>query len=61
MGVKKVELQDLFKRSDFITLHTPLTEKTKNIINQDAFAMMKKGVRIVNLSLIHISEPTRPC
>ena len=42
MGVKKVELQDLFKRSDFITLHTPLTEKTKNIINQDAFAMMKK-------------------
>jgi len=48
MGVEKVELQDLFKRSDFITLHTPLTEKTKNIINQDAFAMMKKGVRIVN-------------
>ena len=48
MGVEKVELDELFKRSDFITLHTPLTEKTKNIINKDAFKKMKKGVRIVN-------------
>ncbi len=48
MGVEKVELNDLFKRADFITLHTPLTEKTKNIINKDSFAIMKKGVRIVN-------------
>ena len=48
MGVEKVELNDLFKRSDFITLHTPLTEKTKNIINKDSFKLMKKGIRIVN-------------
>ena len=48
MGIEKVELEELFKRSDFITIHTPLTEKTKNIINKNAFKIMKKGVRIVN-------------
>ncbi len=48
LGVEKVTLEDLFKRSDFITLHTPLNEKTKNIINKDSFKIMKKGVRIIN-------------
>src|SRR6187431_1120803 len=48
IGVEKVELDDLLKRADFITLHTPLTEKTKNIIDAAALAKMKKGVRIVN-------------
>jgi len=48
LGVEKVELDDLIKRADFITLHTPLTEKTKNIIDADAIKRMKKGVRIVN-------------
>jgi D-3-phosphoglycerate dehydrogenase len=48
IGVHKVELDELFRRADFITLHTPLTEKTKNIIDADAFAKMKKGVRIIN-------------
>ena len=48
IGVEKVELDELFKRADFITLHTPLTEKTKNIIDAAALAKMKKGVRIVN-------------
>jgi D-3-phosphoglycerate dehydrogenase len=48
LGVEKVELEDLFKRSDFITLHTPLTDKTRNIIDAAALAKMKKGVRIVN-------------
>jgi len=48
IGVEKVELDDLFKRADFITLHTPLTEKTKNIIDAVAIAKMKKGVRIIN-------------
>jgi D-3-phosphoglycerate dehydrogenase len=38
----------LLKRADFITLHTPLTDKTRNIINADAIKAMKKGVRIVN-------------
>lgn len=48
LGVEKVELEDLFRRSDFITLHTPLTDKTRGIINADAIAMMKDGVRIIN-------------
>jgi D-3-phosphoglycerate dehydrogenase len=48
IGVEKVELEELFKRADFITLHTPLTEKTKNIIDAAALAKMKKGVRIIN-------------
>src|SRR6478609_10425204 len=48
LGVEKVELDELFRRADFITLHTPLTEKTRNVINAAAIKMMKKGVRIVN-------------
>src|SRR6201988_52118 len=48
MGVHKVELAELFKRADFITLHTPLTDKTRNIIDAAAIAKMKKGVRIIN-------------
>ena len=48
LGVEKVELEDLFRRADFITLHTPLTEKTKNIIDAKSLTTMKKGVRIIN-------------
>lgn len=48
LGVEKVELEDLFKRADFITLHTPMTEHTKGIINAAAIAKMKKGVRLIN-------------
>ena len=48
LGVEKVELEDLFKRADFITLHTPLTDKTRNVIDAAAIAKMKKGVRIIN-------------
>ena len=48
LGVEKVKLEDLFKRADFITLHTPLTEKTKNIVDAKSLASMKKGVRIIN-------------
>jgi len=48
IGVEKVELDELFKRADFITLHTPLTEKTKNIIDAAAIAKMKPSVRIIN-------------
>lgn len=48
LGVEKVELDELFPRADFITLHTPMTDKTRGIINADAFAKMKKGVRIIN-------------
>jgi D-3-phosphoglycerate dehydrogenase / 2-oxoglutarate reductase len=48
LGVEKVELDELFKRSDFITLHTPLTDKTRNIIDAKAIEKMKTGVRIIN-------------
>ena len=48
LGVEKVELDELFKRADFITLHTPLTDKTRNIIDAKAIEKMKKGVRIIN-------------
>ena len=48
IGVEKVELDELLKRADFITLHTPLTEKTKNIIDATAINKTKKGVRIIN-------------
>ncbi|HSX73824.1 MAG TPA: phosphoglycerate dehydrogenase, partial [Shinella sp.] len=48
MGVKKVELDELFAQADFITMHVPLTDKTRNIIDAAAIAKMKDGVRIVN-------------
>ena len=48
LGVEKVELDDIFRRSDFITLHTPLTEKTRNIIDARALGLCRKGVRIIN-------------
>ena len=48
LGVEKVELDDLLRRADFITLHTPMTEKTRNIINAAALQKTKMGVRIIN-------------
>jgi D-3-phosphoglycerate dehydrogenase len=48
LGVEKVELDQLFPRADFITLHTPMTEQTKNIIDAKSLAKCKKGVRIIN-------------
>ncbi|WP_020177639.1 phosphoglycerate dehydrogenase [Methylopila sp. M107] len=48
LGVEKVELDELFARADFISLHTPLMEKTKNIIDAEALKKVKKGVRIIN-------------
>jgi D-3-phosphoglycerate dehydrogenase len=48
LGVEKVELDELLRRADFITLHTPLTEKTRNILDEAALAKTKKGVRIIN-------------
>jgi D-3-phosphoglycerate dehydrogenase / 2-oxoglutarate reductase len=48
LGVEKVELDDLLKRADFITLHVPMTEKTKNILSRENLAKTKKGVRIIN-------------
>ena len=48
MGVTKVELDDLLARADFITLHVPMTEKTRNILSREALAKTKRGVRIIN-------------
>ena len=48
MGVEKVELDELLARADIITLHTPLTDKTRNILSAEALAKTRKGVMIVN-------------
>ncbi|SES33907.1 phosphoglycerate dehydrogenase [Rhizobium sp. NFR03] len=48
MGVTKVELDELLARADFITLHVPMTDKTRGILNAEAIAKTKPGVRIIN-------------
>jgi len=48
MGVEKVDLETLLARADFITLHTPLTDETRNILSRERLEKTKKGVRIVN-------------
>jgi D-3-phosphoglycerate dehydrogenase len=49
MGVEKVEhLDDLLKRADFITLHVPMTDQTRNILSREALEKTKPGVRIIN-------------
>ncbi len=48
IGVEKVELDDLLARADFITLHTPMTAQTRNILSAENLARTKKGVRIIN-------------
>ncbi len=48
LGVEKADLDTLLARADFITLHTPLIDATRNIISREAIAKTKKGVRIIN-------------
>jgi D-3-phosphoglycerate dehydrogenase len=48
LGVHKVELEELLAKADFITLHVPLTDKTRNILSRENLAKTKKGVRIIN-------------
>ena len=48
LGVEKLELEELLRRADFITLHTPLTDKTRNIINADSLELTKKSLRLIN-------------
>ena len=48
LGVEKVGLEELLRRADFITLHTPLTEKTRNIINAKTLKLTKKSLRLIN-------------
>ena len=49
-GIEKSSLKDIFLNSDAITVHTPLTDETKNLIDNQAFSLMKKGVLIINTS-----------
>ena len=48
LGVEKVKLDELLRRADVITLHTPLTDKTRNILSAENIGRTKPGVRIVN-------------
>jgi D-3-phosphoglycerate dehydrogenase len=48
MGVHKVELEELLQKADFITLHVPLTDKTRNILSRENLAKTKPGVRVIN-------------
>ena len=48
IGVEKIEIDELFKISDFISLHVPLTNSTKEIINAKSITKMKRGVKIIN-------------
>jgi len=48
MGVEMVSLDELYKRSDFISAHVPLTNETKNMVNKTAFSKMKRGVKLIN-------------
>ena len=49
-GVRYVSLEELFSQSDIISLHCPLTDETKHMINADSIKLMKKGVVIINTS-----------
>lgn len=48
LEIEIVDLEQLLKESDFITVHTPLTENTKNLINKNNIFSLKKGVRLIN-------------
>ncbi len=48
LGVKLASVREIAEKSDFITVHTPLTKETRNIIDADEFAVMKDGVRLIN-------------
>jgi D-3-phosphoglycerate dehydrogenase / 2-oxoglutarate reductase len=61
LGVEKVELDELWRRADIITLHTPLTENTRNIVNAKTLAAMKKGVRLVNCARGELVDEAALC
>jgi D-3-phosphoglycerate dehydrogenase / 2-oxoglutarate reductase len=48
LGVEPGSLEELFRRADYITIHTPLTRDTRGLINRKAFAQMKDGVMLIN-------------
>ena len=59
IGVEMVPLEEAFKRADYITVHMPLTEATKYMLDEKAFEMMKKGVRVFNCARGGIDERCR--
>jgi len=48
LGIKLLSLEDVFRQADFITVHIPLTKETKYIVGENAFSLMKDGVRVIN-------------
>lgn len=48
LGIESVSFEQLLARADYITVHTPMTRETRNLLNADAFAKMKKGVYVLN-------------
>src|SRR3984885_3951079 len=61
LQVELVELDEIFARCDFITVHMPMTEETKGMINAAAFAKMKTGVRVLNCARGGIINETDLC
>ncbi len=61
LGVEKVELDELWRRADFITLHAPSTDKTRNIVNAETLALTKKGVRLINCARGELVDETALC
>ncbi|HUN56570.1 MAG TPA: phosphoglycerate dehydrogenase [Candidatus Binataceae bacterium] len=57
-GIELVDLETLYGTADFITVHAPLTEETRGLVNARAFAIMKKGVRIINCARGGIVDET---
>jgi D-3-phosphoglycerate dehydrogenase len=61
LGVEKVELDELWRRADFITLHTPLTERTRNIVNAETLTLTRKGVRLINCARGELVDEAALC
>ncbi len=50
LGIEKVEFEELLKQSDFVSLHVPLNDSTKGMMNSERFAMMKPTAKLINCS-----------
>ena len=48
LGVAQMDLDDIYEMADYITVHMPMTDATRNMINTESIAKMKDGVRIIN-------------
>ncbi len=61
LGIKAVSLDELYAKSDYITIHTPMTQETRNLINAEAFKRMKRGVYIINCARGGIVDEAALC